>query len=162
MGKWEHLLRDGEFARREHILAGLTLEQVTRRPSPQSHTIYEELWHTTRWQAIVVNRDKELYGQWKAGHVYPEAPPTEQEEWDALYPEALPAGQEEWDALVAEFFAGLDKALWWTESPERLGQETRPGSTMADALHSLAVHTAHHLGKIIALRQFIGAWEPEG
>ena len=148
MGKqWENHFRDGEFARREHILAGLTLEQVTHRPSAQSHTIYEELWHTTRWQAIVVNRDNELYGQWKARHDYPEAPP---------------AGVEEWDALVAEFFAGLDKALWWTESPERLGQETRPGSTMSDALHSLAVHTAHHLGKIIALRQFIGAWEPEG
>ncbi len=146
MSKWEHLLKDGEFARRDRIVAGLTLEQVTRRPSAQSHTIYEELWHTSRWQAIVVNRDKELYGQWKAGRVYPEAPP---------------AVVEEWDALVAEFFAGLDKALWWTESPERLGQETRPGSTMGDALHSLAVHTAHHLGKIIALRQFIGAWEPE-
>ncbi|HEX7955391.1 MAG TPA: DinB family protein [Pyrinomonadaceae bacterium] len=143
---WEHLFKGGEFAGRGHILGGLTLEQVTRRPSAQSHTIYEELWHTSRWQAIVVNRDEGLYGQWKQGRVYPEAPP---------------AGVEEWEALVAEFHAGTEKALWWTESPERLGRETRPGATMADALHSLAVHTAHHLGKIIALRQFIGAWEPE-
>jgi hypothetical protein len=32
---------------------------------------------------------------------------------------------------------------------------------MADALVSLAAHTAHHLGKIVALRQFMDAWEPE-
>jgi hypothetical protein len=31
---------------------------------------------------------------------------------------------------------------------------------MADALNSLAVHNAYHLGKIVALRQSIGAWPP--
>ena len=143
MGKWEHLLKDGEFARRERIVAGLTLEQVTRRPSAQSHTIYEELWHTNRWQSIIVNRDEALYEEWQKGRVYPDAPP---------------ASQAEWDALVAEFLAGIEKALWWTETPERLGHETDPGHTMADALVSLAAHTAHHLGKIVALRQFMDAW----
>ena len=32
--------------------------------------------------------------------------------------------------------------------------------TMADELHSVAVHNAYHLGKIVALRQRIGAWPP--
>ncbi len=145
MGKWEHIFKDGEFAERGRILAGLTLEQVTRRPSAQSHTIYEELWHTNRWQSIIVNRDEALYAEWQAGRVYPEAPP---------------ASQAEWDALVAEFHAGTEKALWWAGSPERLAHETSPGSTMADVLVSLGVHTAHHLGKIVALRQFLDAWEP--
>lgn len=144
MGKWQHLFRDGEFARRERILAGLTLEQVTLRPSPQSHSIYEELWHTSRWQAIVVNRDEALYEEWKAGHVYPEAPP---------------ASLAEWEALVAQFLAGIEKALWWAESPERLGRETSPGTAMEDVLLSLSVHSSYHLGKIVALRQFIGAWD---
>ena len=146
MGKWEHIFRDGEFARRERILAGLTLGQVTHRPSAQSHTIYEELWHANRWQSIIVNRDEALYEEWREGRVYPEAPP---------------ASRAEWEALVAEFLAGIEKALWWTESRERLRQETDPGVTMANVLVSLAVHTAHHLGKIVALRQFIGAWEAE-
>ncbi len=144
MGKWEHLFRDGEFARREEILAGLTLEQVTRRASEQSHTIHEELWHASRWQAIVVNRDEALYAEWQAGRVYPPAPP---------------ATQAEWEALVAEFLGGVEKALWWAASPERLAHETDPGHTMAGALASLAVHNSYHLGKIVALRQFIGAWE---
>ena len=146
MDKWGHLFKDGEFAARERIVAGLTLEQVTRRPSAQSHTIYEELWHANRWQSIIVYRDEALYEQWQKGHVYPERPP---------------ASQEEWEVLVAEFLAGIEKALWWTESPERLKHETDPGITMANVLVSLAVHTAHHLGKIVALRQFIGVWEPE-
>ncbi|MET0645335.1 MAG: DinB family protein [Pyrinomonadaceae bacterium] len=146
MDKWKHLFKSGEFARRDRIVSGLTLEQVTRRPSAQSHTIYEELWHTNRWQSIMVYRDEALYEEWQKGHVYPPAPP---------------ASQAEWDALVAEFLAGLDKALWWTESRERLKQETDPGSTMANVLVSLATHTAHHLGKIIALRQFMDAWEAE-
>jgi uncharacterized damage-inducible protein DinB len=146
LSKWEHLLKDGEFARRERIVAGLTLEQVTLRPSAQSHTIYEELWHANRWQSIIVNRDEALYEEWAKGRVYPEAPP---------------ASQGEWDALVAEFLAGIEKALWWTEAPERLKHETDPGHTMADVLVSLAVHTSHHLGKVVALRQFIDAWEAE-
>lgn len=145
MSKWEHLFKDGEFARRDRIVSGLRLEEVTRRPSAQSHTIYEELWHTNRWQKIVAYRDEALYEEWQKGRVYPEAPP---------------ASQAEWDALVAEFLAGIEKALWWTETPERLSHETGRGHTMADVLVSLAAHTAHHLGKIVALRQFIGAWEP--
>ena len=144
MSNWEHLLKDGEFARREHIVAGLALAQVTRRPSAQSHTIYEELWHTNRWQSIIVNRDEALYAEWQKGRVYPDAPP---------------ASQAEWEALVAEFLGGIEKALWWTESPERLRQETDPGVTMRDVLLSLSAHSSYHLGKIVALRQFIGSWE---
>ena len=90
--------------------------------------------------------DEALYEEWQKGRVYPEA---------------VPASQEEWDALVAEFLAGIEKALWWTESPERLKHETDPGHTMADVLVSLAAHTSYHLGKIVALRQFIDAWGPE-
>jgi uncharacterized damage-inducible protein DinB len=142
--KWRHLFSDGEFARREQILAGLTFEQVTSRPSAQSHTIYEELWHANRWQSIIVNRDEALYEEWKRGEVYPER---------------APARAEEWESLVAEFLAGTEKALWWVESPERLGHETSPGTTMEDVLHSLAIHSAYHMGKIVALRQQLGAWQ---
>ena len=133
MNKWKHLLVDGEFAARTRILSGLTLEQVTRRPSPQSHTIYEELWHTTRWQNIVVNRDEELYETWQSGD---------------LYPTSAPASERGWSALVEEFFAGLDRALEWTDSPEKLAVEVDPDFTMADAASASAA-TAE-------LRQYAG------
>lgn len=146
MSKWRHLFVEGEFAPRERLLKGLTLEQVTHKPSTQTHSIYEELWHANRWQSIIVSRDEELYAHWLKGEVYPPQPP---------------ADEREWATLVAEFLDGLEKALQWTVSPEKLGQETDPGVTMADVLHSLAVHNAYHLGKIAALRQVLGAWPPE-
>jgi hypothetical protein len=33
--------------------------------------------------------------------------------------------------------------------------------SMADELSSVAVHNAYHFGKIVALRQRIGAWPPK-
>jgi hypothetical protein len=42
-----------------------------------------------------------------------------------------------------------------------LAVEIEPGVTMADELASVAVHNAYHFGKIVALRQRIGAWPPE-
>ena len=32
--------------------------------------------------------------------------------------------------------------------------------TFGDAIQILATHNAYHLGKIVALRQFMGAWPP--
>lgn len=145
MGRWEDLFVSGEFMERDRILSGLTLEQATRRPSEQSHTIYEELWHIVQWQNIIVLRDEESYADWQRGYVYPDSQPSDEGEWRAL---------------VREFLGGLEKALEWGASPEKLARETSPGVTMEHVLHSLAVHTSHHLGKIIAIRQFIGAWPP--
>ncbi|HYN86139.1 MAG TPA: DinB family protein [Pyrinomonadaceae bacterium] len=143
--KWRHLFVDGEFAPRAEILAGLTLDEATRRPSPDSHTVYEELWHANEWQKIVVLRDKGRYEGWQRGEVYPPAPP---------------ASEDEWRALVSEFLSGLDRALEWAASPEKLATKTSADNTMEDVLHSLAVHSSYHLGKIVAIRQALGAWPP--
>ena len=45
---------------------------------------------------------------------------------------------------------------------ERQGEALRMGVglTLADELNSVAIHNAYHLGKIVALRQRIGAWPP--
>lgn len=143
--KWRHLFVDGEYAARQKILSGLTLEQVIYRPSEQSHSIYEELWHTTKWQQIVAFRDEE-YETWAN---------------EELYPEKAPVSEQDWRDLVSQFLSGLEKALEWASSPEKLKIESDPGITMDDNLVSLAVHNAYHLGKIVALRQMIGAWQPE-
>jgi hypothetical protein len=146
---WRHLFVDGEYAQRPKILAGLSLEQVTCRPSEASHTIYEELWHVTEWQDFVVFRDEKEHETWTKGEGYPEKPP---------------GSEQDWHDLVGRFLSGLEKAtekaLEWTDSPEKLEIESDPGITMSDNLVSLAVHNAYHLGKIVALRQMIGAWPP--
>jgi hypothetical protein len=70
--KWEHLVLKGEFAERKKILSGLTLEQVTKKPSPQLHTIYDELWHAARWQHIVINNDSDMDKAFQ-GRSFPES-----------------------------------------------------------------------------------------
>ncbi|THF86684.1 hypothetical protein E7T09_11370 [Deinococcus sp. KSM4-11] len=143
--QWEHLFH-GEYADRRTILMNLTLEQVSARASAQAHSIYDELWHTVLWQNIMVNRDEALYdATWQAGRRYPEHQPT---------------SLSEWTALVEDFLSGLDSALAWTTSPDRLNAEVNPGETMADILRGLAVHNAYHLGKIVAMRQAMNAWLP--
>lgn len=146
MNKWKHLFLEGEYARREKILSGLTLEQVKHQPSGQMHSIYEEVWHAARWQTIIVERDEALYETWKNSELYPSQPPEKEEEWSDI---------------VAEFLLGLEKALQLAASPEKLSMEVDPGVTMAEVLESLAVHNAYHMGKIVALRQMMGAWPPK-
>jgi len=137
---WNHLFLDGEFSPRERLLSGLTLEQVTRCPPGASHSIFEELWHATSWQRIVVERD---------------------EVGAEDYPSRAPESEQAWQELVQAFLNGAAKAVAVAQSPDQLGVETEPGVTMADALCSLAVHNAYHLGKIVALRQMMGAWPPK-
>ena len=146
MGQWEHLFIDGEFMSRARLLSGLTVEQVSVRPSGLPHTIYEELWHTTTWQSIVVQCDEPAAAAWIAG--------------GQDFPSEAPDNERVWEDLVTEFLAGSVKAVELGRSPEALMEGT--GVTLAERLESLAVHNAYHLGKIVALRQVIAAWPPPG
>jgi len=136
----EHLFLVGEFPERTRLLSGLTLEQVTRRPAGASHSIYEELWHLVGYQQSVLAPGA------PAGDAYPLSPPGHEDEWHAL---------------VRAFLVGARAAAALGQAPARLAAEVEPGVTLADELFSVAVHSAYHFGKIVALRQRIGAWPPE-
>jgi len=135
----EHLFLVGEFPERARLLSGLTLEQVTLCPDGASHSIYEELWHVVGYQKSILERTD------PNGEFYPSAPPEHEQQWHDL---------------VGVFLAGARAAAALGREPERLALEVEPGLTMADELNSVAVHNAYHLGKIVALRQRIGAWPP--
>ena len=147
MNIWEHLFLTGEFPARAGLLSGLTLDQVVLRPEGASHSIYDELWHAATWQRIVVERDDAARDALLRG--------------GENYPNAAPDDEQQWHDLVRLFLDGARAAAAWGQTPERLALEAEPGVTMADELHSLAVHNAYHLGKIVALRQRIGAWPPK-
>ena len=139
MNNLEHLFLVGEFPVRAHLLSGLTLEQVTLRPDGASHSIYEELWHVVGYQqSIVASGDPD----------------------GDRYPRAAPEHEDQWHDLVRVFLEGARAAAAFGQSPERLALEVEPGVTMEHELYSVAVHNAYHLGKIVALRQRIGAWPP--
>jgi uncharacterized damage-inducible protein DinB len=135
----EHLFLVGEFSERARLLSALTLEQVTLRPDGASHSIYEELWHVVAYQQSIIE---------------PGEPSGE------VYPIAAPEHEQQWHDLVRLFLDGARAAAAMGQTPERLAREVEPGLTMADELNSVAVHNAYHLGKIVALRQRIGAWPP--
>ena len=140
MDEWGHLFLTGEFPPRAKLLSGLTLEQVTLRPEGASHSIYEELWHAAGYQRSIVKSE----------------PDTGEH-----YPSAVPEHEQQWHDLVQQFLEGAQAAVALAQAPDRLAMEIEPGVTMADELHSVAVHNAYHLGKIVALRQRIGAWPPK-
>ena len=135
----EHLFLAGEFPERAHLLSGLTLEQVTLIPDGASHSIYEELWHLVGYQQSILESGD---------------PAAE------FYPSAAPEHERQWHDLVRVFLDGARTAAALGQAPERLAHEVQPGLTLADELNSVAVHNAYHFGKIVALRQRIGAWPP--
>ena len=135
----EHLFLVGEFPERAHLLSGLTLEQVTLCPNGASHSIYEELWHVVAYQESII------------GSGDPDGD---------RFPSAAPEHEHQWHDLVRRFLDGARAAAALGQAPERLALEVEPGLTLADELNSVAVHNAYHLGKIVALRQRIGAWPP--
>lgn len=136
----EHLFLDGEFGERSRLLSGLTLEQVTLRPEGASHSIYDELWHLVGYQQLII----------APGSVSP----------DDRYPTKQPEHEDEWHRLVQLFLTGARAAADLHGAQARLAAEVEPGVTLADELNCVAVHNAYHFGKIVALRQRIGAWPP--
>ena len=135
----EHLFLSGEFPERAHLLSGLTLGQVTLCPNGATHSIYEELWHVVAYQQSVV-ADGDPAGE--------------------RFPSAAPEHEHQWHDLVRTFLDGARAAAALGQAPERLALEVEPGQTLADELNCVALHNAYHLGKIVALRQRIGAWPP--
>jgi hypothetical protein len=148
VNRWEHLFIDGEFLSRARLLSGLTVEQVNMRPSGLPHTIYEELWHAAKWQSIVVQCDDLAEAASVDG-------------WPQ-FPSEASVNERTWEDLVTEFLAGSERAVELGRSSDARMKEAHPGETLAERLESLAVHNAYHLGKIVALRQVIGAWPPPG
>lgn len=144
MNKWKKLFH-GEYANRRRILSGLALEQVSEIRFGQTHSLYAELWHTVLWQNLLLKPDEARHEEmWEAG---------------VRFPQDSPVTLEEWETLVEEFLSGVNLALEWTTSPEKLALEVEPGETIADVLRGLAVHNAYHLGKIVAVRQMMGLWQ---
>ena len=146
---WEHLFLTGEFAPRDHILDGLTLEQVSARPAGAPHSIYEELWHAAEWQRIVLERDEAAFERFDQGGQFP--------------PSSSPEDETAWRELVVSFLALSERAVnlardeAWLETDET---DDNPGFTWRNGLESLAVHSAYHMGKIVLLRQLLGIWSP--
>lgn len=142
---WQHLfVGDLEYAPAAHILEGLALEHVGKRPANGVHSVYEELFHAAGWQ-------RAMLASAKGGEK------TEPTDWP---PTPEPPDEAAWTALVADFLAGNEEAVAVGEQTERLGETLAEGRTVRERLELLAVHNAYHLGKIVSARQVLGLWNP--
>lgn len=152
----EALAGDSAFTPPAHILEGLTQELAHRLPQGAPHSIYEELWHITFWQQMTLD--------WVAGveTPYPVSPRD-------AFPTLLEAEKEYWGHLCERFLAGLGRAAEVAGNEERLNVvvrcPSRPGEpvremTVREQLESLAAHNGYHFGRIVLLRQLLGAWPP--
>ena len=146
MSIWDHLFLTGEFRAREDLLSGLTLEQVTLRPTGASHSIYEELGMRRPFSAASSSRTKNSTRCCAAGRGTRARCRTTSSNGTTWYSSS-------WTEARA--------AIAVAQEPSRLAVEVEPGLTMGDELYCLAMHDAYHLGKIVALRQRIGAWPPK-
>jgi hypothetical protein len=78
--------------------------------------------------------------------------------------------REYWPALMERFLLGAAQAAAAARDAERRDQPikcpSRPGHpvrvmSVRDQLESLGAHNAYHLGRIVLLRQLLGAWPPK-
>ena len=144
MNRLQRLFIDLEYAPRAHVVA-VPFAYVGVQPGASHHSIYEELWHLTKWQTFVLSMARG------------EAVRRDYREDD--FPETqAPADEEAWSALVAEFLEGSEAAATLAGDENALAVHLADGVTVRERLEALAVHNAYHLGKIVLLRQFLGVW----
>jgi uncharacterized damage-inducible protein DinB len=147
---------DGAAAPPSHILEGLSQGIVHRLPGNAPHSIYEELWHLTFWQQIALD--------WIDGVETP-FPASARDG----FPTVLDAEREDWEQLCARFFQGNAEASAAARDASHLEMRvrcpSRPGEpvrvmTAREQLENLGAHNAYHFGRIVLLRQLLGAWPP--
>jgi uncharacterized damage-inducible protein DinB len=147
------LIGDSAAAPPAHILEGLPSDLAHRAIQGAPHTIYQELWHIAFWQQITLD--------WVNGieTPFPDRPS-----------DGFPRdGSEPWDQLCQRFLHGNQQAADVAGDEKRLEQSvrcpSRPGNpvrimSVREQLESLAAHNAYHFGRIVLLRQLLGAWPP--
>ena len=150
------LIGDSAAAPPSHILQALASDLALRPVPSAPHTIYQELWHVAFWQKVTLD--------WVSGIETPfPATPSEG------FPTGADTALEPWDALCTRFLDGVrqaaetagDRALLDqpVRCPSRRGHPVRV-MTVREQLESLAAHNAYHFGRMVLLRQLLGAWPP--
>ena len=152
------LVGDAAAAAPEQVVRGVTEELSHRRPAGSPRSLYEELWHVTFWL--------ELSLDWIGG----KPTPYPASAVDG-FPTVLEMERESWAELVQRFLRGLERAAEAAGEAARLEGPVEcpsvPGEpmrtmTVREQLENLGAHNSYHLGRMVLLRQMLGAWPPEG
>jgi len=139
-----------------HILESLPDELAGRRVSGAPHTIYQELWHLAFWQQTTLDWISGIETPYpaKMSDPFPTESQSAAEPWPQLCRRFLRGTQQ-----AAAVAGDLTRAANIVRCPSRPGHPVRLMSVQ-DQLISLAAHNAYHFGRIVLLRQLLGAWPP--
>jgi uncharacterized damage-inducible protein DinB len=135
------------------ILDGLTADQAHAKPNGLPHSIAEIVAHICYWQEWF-NGCAVVGFTGIAAHAV--------DGWPAVPPDG-------WDQLRRRYLHSVDEAKRIAAESDSLDRPVLPPgldipilareSRGAGLLHA-AVHSSHHLGQIITIRQLLGLWPP--
>jgi uncharacterized damage-inducible protein DinB len=135
------------------VLDGLTAEQAQAKPHGLPHSIAELVAHMSYWQ------------EWFNGCAA--AGFTGMAEHAAEGWPAVPAGA--WDAVRERYFVAIQEAERLAATSERLAEAVLPPGvdipplakeSCGSGVLQAAMHSGHHLGQIVTIRQLLGLWPP--
>jgi uncharacterized damage-inducible protein DinB len=128
----------------EASLSDLSAEQAASVPEGLPHSVAQLLAHTNWW----LNWMLEVIETGQAAPYPAHASVT--------WPQVTAA---DWEKLKTEFYVLLARVDTHTSRPD-LQNPVNHDETLGELLADFALHTAHHFGQIITVRQLIGAWPP--
>lgn len=146
-------LNDGGFQGPAVILEGLTEEQAFAKPHGLTHSIADIVAHICFWQEFFNGAAVEGFSGFpaKASEGWPATP---EGGWEALRERFLQAVQTAANLARSE---PLDGKLIPAEVPLPFWRRESIGTGL---LHG-AMHSAHHLGQIVTIRQLLKLWPPK-
>ncbi|MGI8747077.1 MAG: DinB family protein [Deinococcus sp.] len=121
-------------------------EAAARPPGSLPHSVAELLGHVNWWLG------------WMLEVIETGAPAPYPAHAAETWP---PAGETDWERLKAEFYTLLARVDSHTSRPD-LASPVNFEETIGELLADFALHTAHHFGQIITVRQSLGLWPPPG
>lgn len=144
------LLRGGHaHASAEQALKDVAPELRARRPSPDAHSVWEELEHMRIAQEDILRYTLDSSWQspdWPAGY------------WSAQIETVT---DEMWDESVSGFFSDLEELITLAKDESRDLTARIPhgeGRTYLREILLAADHNAYHLGQIVQARKILGDW----
>lgn len=141
------LFRGGQaYVGVEAALSDLSAEQATTRPAGLPHSVAEIVAHVNwwnRWMLDIIEMGQPL-----------PYPPRAADTWPA-------AEAGDWSRIKSEFYELLARIDPHAARPD-LANPVNHEETLGELLADFALHTGHHFGQIVTVRQALGAWPPAG
>lgn len=141
------LFRGGQaFVGVEACLSDLSAREAATVPEGLPHSVVALLAHVNWWNT------------WMLDVIETGAPAPYPEHAADTWPQVSEA---DWEGARNTFYALLSRIDAHAARPD-LQNPVNHEETIGELLADFALHTAHHFGQIITVRQLIGAWPPAG